>query len=390
FRLFKICTCLASLLSFFRRLICRSGRLRKLSGDQITLPTTVDFSSVPKQPEIEQWSSWDDDTPTSIKIEGGNGTLTPQANEVPEEEPDYFKDMAPTILKTQKIVLKKREPLSFSVTDGKTGFSSRLAVTQDMPFIQPSEETSAWEDESDAAWEAEEVLRQQKLAERERRALEQQRRKMEKEAQRLVKKEQKIAPPHICDKGSQLNKFQCHKSTEVQLSERHPPCTELRAEPLRVRPQGDVAKGVQAHDAAASDQSADVVHGRRGCGLPCSPAIKPGVCSSNTRPDSCLAKSPTGMLQIKSGLRSSREPISGVTVLSGSPSEHGASAGSEHKPESIDFSGVGGTAVTGSLAVRASWASTRWHSSSIQSSRIRSSCAFSSSISSSLKERERL
>ena len=27
----------------------RSGRLRKLSGDQITLPTTVDFSSVSKQ-----------------------------------------------------------------------------------------------------------------------------------------------------------------------------------------------------------------------------------------------------------------------------------------------------------------------------------------------------
>lgn len=98
FRLFKICTCLASLLSFFKRLICRwvhlntsqksskvllktltfcqcciaflggqiesrlpltfylvtlpcrTGRGRKLSGDQITLPTTVDFSSsVPKQ-----------------------------------------------------------------------------------------------------------------------------------------------------------------------------------------------------------------------------------------------------------------------------------------------------------------------------------------------------
>lgn len=27
----------------------RSGRGRKLSGDQITLPTTVDYSSVPKQ-----------------------------------------------------------------------------------------------------------------------------------------------------------------------------------------------------------------------------------------------------------------------------------------------------------------------------------------------------
>lgn len=32
---------------------CRSGRGRKLSGDQITLPTTVDFSqSVPKQVSI--------------------------------------------------------------------------------------------------------------------------------------------------------------------------------------------------------------------------------------------------------------------------------------------------------------------------------------------------
>lgn len=34
-------------------LLCRSGRGRKLSGDQITLPTTVDFSSsVPKQVSI--------------------------------------------------------------------------------------------------------------------------------------------------------------------------------------------------------------------------------------------------------------------------------------------------------------------------------------------------
>ncbi|XP_023648808.1 receptor-binding cancer antigen expressed on SiSo cells-like [Paramormyrops kingsleyae] len=201
FRLFRICTCLAWLLSFFKRLICRSGRFRKLSGDQISLPTTVDFS-VPKQPEIEQWSSWDDDAPTSIKIEGGNGAVPLQPSET-EGEPDYFKDMAPTIRKTQKIILKKREPLNFSLLDGSTGFSSRLAVTQDMPFIQPSaelgdldtwqEETNAWEDGSDATWEAEEVLRQQKLAERERRAMEQQRKKMEKEVQRLMKKEQKIA-----------------------------------------------------------------------------------------------------------------------------------------------------------------------------------------------------
>ncbi|KAG9276371.1 receptor-binding cancer antigen expressed on SiSo cells [Astyanax mexicanus] len=203
FRLFKICTCLATILSFFKRLICRTGRSRKLSGDQITLPTTVDYSSVPKQPEIEEWSSWDEEAPTSIKIEGGNGAVPPQPNQEDEEEPDYFKDMAPTIRKTQKIVLKKREQMNFSAPDITTGFSSRLAAAQDMSFIQPSaelgdldnwqEDNNAWEDESEAAWEAEEVLRQQKMAEREKRAMEQQRKKMEKEAQRMMKKEQKIA-----------------------------------------------------------------------------------------------------------------------------------------------------------------------------------------------------
>lgn len=160
-------------------------------------------SSVPKQPEIEEWSSWDEEAPTSIKIEGGNGNVSPPPNEV-DEEPDYFKDMAPTIRKTQKIVLKKREPLNYPVPDGSAGFSSRLAASQDMmAFTPPSgelgemdnwqEDTNAWEDESDAAWEAEEVLRQQKMAEREKRYMEQQRKKMEKEAQRMMKKEQKIA-----------------------------------------------------------------------------------------------------------------------------------------------------------------------------------------------------
>ncbi|XP_034031257.1 receptor-binding cancer antigen expressed on SiSo cells [Thalassophryne amazonica] len=204
FRLFKICTCLASLLSFIKRLICRSGRGRKLSGDQITLPTSVDFSSsVLKQAEIEEWSSWDEDAPTSIKIEGGNGNVASPPNDI-DEEPDYFRDMAPTIRKMQKIVLKKREPLNFLVPDGSAGFSSRLAASQDMiSFTPPSaelgemetwqEDTNAWEDESDAAWEAEEVLRQQKLVEREKRSLEQQRKKMEKEVQRMMKKEQKIA-----------------------------------------------------------------------------------------------------------------------------------------------------------------------------------------------------
>ncbi|XP_006009051.1 receptor-binding cancer antigen expressed on SiSo cells [Latimeria chalumnae] len=204
FRLFKICTCIVSVLSFFKKLICRSGRGRKLSGDQITLPTTVEYSSVPKQPEVEEWSSWDEDAPTSIKIEGGNGNVVTQQDSEEPDEPDYFKDMAPTIRKTQKIVIKKREPLNFGIPAGNASYSNRLAAAQDMPFIQPSaelgdldtwqEDSNAWEDDTDAAWEAEEVLRQQKIAEREKRAAEQQRKKIEKEAQRLMKKDQnKIA-----------------------------------------------------------------------------------------------------------------------------------------------------------------------------------------------------
>lgn len=56
------------------------------------------------QPEIEEWSSWDEDAPTSIKIEGGNGNVPPSPSEE-NNEPDYFKDMAPTIRKTQKVCL---------------------------------------------------------------------------------------------------------------------------------------------------------------------------------------------------------------------------------------------------------------------------------------------
>ncbi|KAK6490855.1 receptor-binding cancer antigen expressed on SiSo cells isoform X1 [Huso huso] len=184
-------------------LICRSGRPRKLSGDQITLPTTVDYS-VPKQPEVEEWSSWDEEAPTSIKIEGGNGSVVSQQNDVESDEPDYFKDMTPTIRKTQKIVLKKREPLNFTLPDGNTGFSSRLAVTQDIPFNAPSaelgdlgnwqENSNAWEDESNATWEAEDVLRylyfpqRKKMAEREKKPA-----KEDRERSPKTKKEQKIA-----------------------------------------------------------------------------------------------------------------------------------------------------------------------------------------------------
>jgi hypothetical protein len=52
---------------------------------------------------VEEWTSWDEDAPTSVKIEGGNGNVATQQNSLEQLEPDYFKDMTPTIRKTQKV-----------------------------------------------------------------------------------------------------------------------------------------------------------------------------------------------------------------------------------------------------------------------------------------------
>ena len=84
--LIKVCTCLATVFSFLKRLICRSGQRRKLSRDQITWPTTVNYSSVPKT-NVEEWTSWDEDAPTGVKTEGGNGNVATQQNALEQVEP---------------------------------------------------------------------------------------------------------------------------------------------------------------------------------------------------------------------------------------------------------------------------------------------------------------
>ena len=54
-----------------------------------------------------------------------------------------------------------------------------------------SENDNGWGEEAgdDLAWEADQVIREKKLAERERRAAEQRRKKMERDAQRVTKKD---------------------------------------------------------------------------------------------------------------------------------------------------------------------------------------------------------
>lgn len=76
------------------------------------------YHILPLQPEVEDWSSWDEDAPTSVKIEGGNGNVAAQQNPLEQMEPDYFKDMTPTIRKTQKVSIA----LSTVLTDGLPSF----------------------------------------------------------------------------------------------------------------------------------------------------------------------------------------------------------------------------------------------------------------------------
>uniref|UniRef100_S4RD69 Estrogen receptor binding site associated antigen 9 n=1 Tax=Petromyzon marinus TaxID=7757 RepID=S4RD69_PETMA len=200
FRLLRLCTCLSAIFALLKRLVCRSGRGRKLSGDSVILPTTVDFSLPKVQTDVQEWSSWDDDAPTSVCIDNGGGAtaVTNNAAIVGDiMEPDFFSDMTPTIRKTQKIIVKKKQ--DFIGLSGSSTLSSRLVASQDQSFLPPTSELgeldtwpegrNAWEEEGDASWEADEVLRQQRQMERERRTAEQLRKKVEKDILRAQRKE---------------------------------------------------------------------------------------------------------------------------------------------------------------------------------------------------------
>lgn len=81
------------------------------------MPTTVNYSSAPKT-NVEEWTSWDEEAPTSV-----HGNVVTQQNAFKQvKKKSYFKDVLLSIRKTQKIVIKKRETLSFNIP-GSQGFS---------------------------------------------------------------------------------------------------------------------------------------------------------------------------------------------------------------------------------------------------------------------------
>lgn len=57
-----------------------------------------------------------------MKIEGGNGNVAAQQNPLEQMEPDYFKDMTPTIRKTQKVSIALSTILRESFPCFKIGY----------------------------------------------------------------------------------------------------------------------------------------------------------------------------------------------------------------------------------------------------------------------------
>lgn len=172
------------LLSPVRRLICR----RRRHSDTPILPLTATFpTSLPpaNEPELQPWDTWG--------IEESQGrNRGKQDSPQPEPEIDFFQGMTPTIKKTAKILIKKKE----MDTSENMSASNRLAMTSEFPAAVEAElgvweeETPSWEEASeDLTWQADATIKEKKRAEREARQIEQQRRKIVKESLRGTKKE---------------------------------------------------------------------------------------------------------------------------------------------------------------------------------------------------------
>ncbi|KAL4218000.1 Receptor-binding cancer antigen [Mactra antiquata] len=200
------------ILSPLKRLWCR----RKRRNSDTILPMSNHYPSVENlathypavngssqvHQELSPWDNWEDQQ-QSEKIRSVEEyrqrqlqIQQQQQQQEKEPEPDYFQDMTPAVKKQKKILLKKKED-----NIRTSSISSKLAVASDIPMFQSSELESwedannAWEAEADEdlSWEAENVLRETRRAERQQRQLQQQRKKQEREQQKHVKQQSHLS-----------------------------------------------------------------------------------------------------------------------------------------------------------------------------------------------------
>ncbi|XP_033126080.1 receptor-binding cancer antigen expressed on SiSo cells-like [Anneissia japonica] len=188
----RLCCCFTFLISLLKRAMCFVSGHKRTNSDP-GIPVNTDTLS---KNEIDlDWDDWGDGSPISIKIDPTIQKPTNQNEE--EEEIDYFSGMVPSF-KKPKIIRKKMVDQSIEVAPNHSAFSNRLSVNSSVVLPENPElsnwddsNENAWDEESsnDLVWEADQVIKQQKQAEREQRLAEHQRRKHEKEMQRESRRE---------------------------------------------------------------------------------------------------------------------------------------------------------------------------------------------------------
>ncbi|XP_060603602.1 receptor-binding cancer antigen expressed on SiSo cells-like [Ruditapes philippinarum] len=198
----KIFGVIFMIFSPLKRLWCR----RKRRNSDPILPMSNHYPSVENlsshysmngtgqvQEELSPWDSWDEQKQAE-KIrsveEYRQRQLQLQQQQSQENEPemDYFQDMTPKVKKQKKVLVKKKEDYTGYISD-------KLAMTADIPMMQNSELGSweesgnAWEAEADddLSWQADNVIKEKRKAERQQRHLQQQLKKQEREQQKQFK-----------------------------------------------------------------------------------------------------------------------------------------------------------------------------------------------------------
>lgn len=183
-----------SLVNTFQRAFC-CFRKRKLSYRETEQLTQVisneDF------PNSDNWSEWGHNAfkeePKTVKdyierYRDNTIKLHSEKLDEPQEQENFFEDMAPQIIRQTKVLIKNKND-EFSGLKG-----NRLSVTDDRVNVACSselgewDENSGWEGENLLDQEAQRVLREQKKLERERKAWEQHQKRLEKASHTLGSK----------------------------------------------------------------------------------------------------------------------------------------------------------------------------------------------------------
>ncbi|XP_037080057.1 receptor-binding cancer antigen expressed on SiSo cells-like [Pollicipes pollicipes] len=139
-----------------RAFCCRKWR-RKLSN--VGPPISVDVQSVPTDhgEQDDPGAGWSWEEPSAVvtvqdKIRAYRETRSRVSeSEQQAPEPDFFSDMAPSIRRSQRVLVGSEEP---SAAVDAAGLSSRLAYTDSMVMPQAAELTDLVEP---SAWEADDI-----------------------------------------------------------------------------------------------------------------------------------------------------------------------------------------------------------------------------------------